>query len=96
MKNHGIRHVALSVESQNYELRLTLGALAEIESVLGCNDLKSLVEELKSLNSDKLRCMLIALLRAADAIEPATIADRADPVQAAAAITEVVKTGFAA
>ena len=81
--------VNLRVESGVFPLRLTLGALAEIESSLGCSDLNELLETLKSLSVNQLATVLNALLRAGGLDDPQPISEQANPIQAAQAIARV-------
>ena len=55
--------VRLVVDGKVRKLRLTLGALAEIESSLGCQDLKELDLRMRSLSATDLLAVLAALLR---------------------------------
>ena len=56
--------VAFRVGRAQYALCLTLGALAEIETALGCDTLTGLHTRLKHLSAEDLYLVLKALLRA--------------------------------
>jgi hypothetical protein len=94
MKPNSGMATSLEIESRVHRLSLTLGALAEIESALGCKDLRSLTDELKTLNAEKLSHVLVALLRAGGAEDAEGLAKRTNPVAAARAIGAVFNTGF--
>ena len=71
-------------------LCLTLGALAEMETVLGCDGLTGLAERMRALSARDLTTVLAALLRGGG--EPA-LADRladapVDPREAAEAVAK--------
>ncbi|NJC41521.1 hypothetical protein GGQ87_001779 [Brevundimonas alba] len=53
----------MSLAGAERRLCLTLGALAEIETALGCDGLASLAERMRSLSAVDLTVVLAALLR---------------------------------
>ncbi len=55
--------VALSLDGVERRLRLTFGALAEIEAGLGVRDLAEMGARIGRLNARELRLVLAALLR---------------------------------
>jgi hypothetical protein len=55
--------VTLEVGGEAYVLCLTLGALAEMESALGCDTLAELQARLKQLSAADLLIVLAALMR---------------------------------
>ncbi len=64
MSVNGARgEVALSVDGHQRKLCLTLGALAEIETTLGCAELKELDLRMRALSAKDLIVVLAALLR---------------------------------
>lgn len=64
MSVNGARgEVGLSIDGCERTLCLTLGALAEIESALGCSELKELDLRMRALSAQDLLVVLAALLR---------------------------------
>lgn len=82
------RESVLIIEGRRYRLRLTLGALAEIEEGLEVDGLKALGARLSRLSASELLRVLGALMRAGGAsdADPATL--EIDPREAARAVAE--------
>lgn len=71
---------------------LTLGALAEMETALGCAGVEALVERLRRPSAGDLRAVLAALLRGGGEADAEQLAGGAGFAEAA----EAVARGFAA
>lgn len=69
-------------------LCLTLGALAEMETALGCDGLLSLAERMRALSAKDLTAILAALLRGGgeDALASELAYALVDPCEAAEAV----------
>lgn len=63
MANRARGETELQAGGKSYRLRLTLGALAEIEDGLGLNDLSEIETRLKNLRAADMAIVLAALLR---------------------------------
>lgn len=61
--------VGLEIDGEIRALCLTLGALAEIETSLGCSELKELDLRMRALSAQDLLTVLAALLRGAGEAE---------------------------
>ena len=72
--------VTVEIDGARHTLRLTLSALAEIETLLGADGLPALGEALKSLSAARLTAVFAALLRAGGAEDCDALAGRADPM----------------
>lgn len=80
---------AIEIDGETRKLCLTLGALAEIETSLGCASLKDLTVRLKAVSAGDLIVLLAALLRGGG--EPETAARVADlALDPKAAITAIL------
>lgn len=55
--------VALCIGGRRRVLRLTMGALAELETVFGCDGMAALGARLRDMSEDDVRTMAAALLR---------------------------------
>jgi len=86
MTNPQSGDAALSIDGATRPLRLSLAALAEIETALGVDELPDLAVRLGRLSAQDLHVVLTALLRAGGAAHPETLAARADPVHTARAV----------
>ena len=88
MTNQMRGDVDLKIEGECFRLRLTLGALAEIESGLGLGSLLDLAERLRAPTIADLAVILAALLRGAghDMTNEALLARQVDLQSASAAI----------
>jgi len=75
----------LTIGGARYVLCLTLGALAEIESLFGCRSLAELQARLKQLSANELLQVLAILLRAGG--RPANVSS-VKPADAARAVAE--------
>ena len=71
-------------------LCLTLGALAEIETALGCDGLGALAERMRTLSARDLEAVLAALLRGGGGADlAATLGESSvDPLEAAEAVAK--------
>ncbi|XBQ16284.1 MAG: GTA-gp10 family protein [Oceanicaulis sp.] len=85
---------AIEIGGEAHMLRLTLAALAEIETGLGCDGLEALGERLKRLDAAGLKLVLAALLRGGGADEADTLAGLAGPRAAAAAVADCFRTNL--
>ena len=65
MTNHIRGDVPIVIDGVTRRLRLTFGALAEIEGALGSRDLGEMGARVARLNAGELRAVLAALLRGA-------------------------------
>lgn len=86
---NGVRgEVAVVLAGEARTLCLTLGALAEIETALGCAGFAELAERMRALSARDLMAVLAALLRGGGEVELARgIAGAAiDPREAAQAV----------
>ena len=64
MRANGVRgEVIATLAGADRRLCLTLGALAEIETALGCDGLTALAERMRALSARDLGAVLAALLR---------------------------------
>ena len=88
MTNQMRGDVDLRIEGELYRLRLTLGALAEIESGLGLGSLLDLTDRLRAPTVADLAVILVALLRGGghDMANEALLARQVDLPGAASAI----------
>ncbi|MDQ8027212.1 MAG: GTA-gp10 family protein [Brevundimonas sp.] len=87
---NGVRgEVRATLGGEERQLCLTLGALAEIETVLGVNGLEALATRLKALSARDLMAVLAALLRGGGERDLADqISDlKLDPREAAQAVS---------
>jgi hypothetical protein len=75
-------------------LCLTLGALAEMETALGCEGLAALAERMRGLSANDLSVVLAALLRGGG--EPALARELAEAPVDPRAAAEAVAKAFAA
>ena len=95
MAVNGVRgEVTARLAGAERKLCLTLGALAEIETELGCDGLTDLAERMRALSARDLETVLAALLRGGGEAEFAASLGEApvDPLEAA----EAVARAFAA
>lgn len=90
MDANGARgEVVVSLAGAERRLCLTLGALAEMETALGCDGLAGLAERMRALSARDLIPVLAALLRGGGEKALAdTLADTADPREAADAVAK--------
>ena len=90
MDANGARgEVVVSLAGAERRLCLTLGALAEMETVLACDGLAGLAERMRALSARDLIPVLAALLRGGGEKALAdTLADTADPREAAEAVAK--------
>jgi hypothetical protein len=81
---------AAMLAGRERRLRLTLGALAEIETALGLESVGGLAERMRALSGRDLTAVLAALLRGGGEHELAAKLDRAaiDPREAAEAVAK--------
>lgn len=84
----------IQIDGRSHTLRLSLGALAEIESQLGVEGFKPLSERLGRLSASDLVSVLTALLRAGGADEAEALAAGADPHSAARAVAACFKANL--
>lgn len=80
--------------SRELRLRLTVGALAEIDSRLGIQGPVALSERMRSLGPDDLDHMLCALLRPVHGEGAPALARSVPPVQASRAIADLFEEAF--
>lgn len=87
---------ALAVDGRARRLCLTLGALAEIETALGCRTMAELEARLRALSAADLMAVIAALLRGGGEREAAARIGEADvaPGAAARAVAEAFRLGF--
>ncbi|WP_375285284.1 GTA-gp10 family protein [Marinicauda pacifica] len=78
----------LLADGGRYPLRLTLGALAEIETALALDGLKALPARLTEPGAGDLIVILTALMRAGGASEPDPAAMTLDPGETARLIAD--------
>lgn len=92
--NRARGEVTASLAGAERRLCLTLGALAEMETALGCDGLTGLAERMRALSARDLTAVLAALLRGGGEQELANALGEAvvDPREAA----EAVARAFAA
>lgn len=64
--------VAVTLDGRDYKLCLTLGALAEMETSLGCVSLHDLEGRMKAVSAADLVAILTALLRGGGEMEAAS------------------------
>ena len=91
MRANGVRgEVIATLAGADRRLCLTLGALAEIETALGCDGLTALAERMRALSAGDLGAVLAALLRGGgeDALADAVTEAPLDPRQAADAVAK--------
>lgn len=89
MTANGVRgEVVATLAGAERRLCLTLGALAEIETALGCDGLTALADRMRALSARDLCAVLAALLRGGgeDALADALSEAPLDPRQAADAV----------
>lgn len=96
MAANGARgEVVATLAGAERRLCLTLGALAQMETALGCDGLVSLAERMRSLSARDLTAVLAALLRGggedslADELSHAPV----DPREAAEAVAKAFAAG---
>ena len=90
MANPQRNEASLSVDGRARSLRLTLGALAEIEQALGAVGFSDLAERMKKLSARDLLHVTGALLRAGEGPQaPDPAGADIDPAEAARAVAEV-------
>lgn len=90
---NGVRgEASIEISGQSYPLCLTLGALAEIETALGCASLQELQSRLKALSARDIAVLLEALLRGGGAED--VRAASAPPNAAAAAVARALSAGL--
>lgn len=80
--------IGLEVKGVIYPICLTLGALAEIEGVLGCESLGDLRVKLSGLTGRDMQAVLCALLRGGGVMEADDVAFTASPNAAAVAVAQ--------
>ena len=85
--------VALDVGGETVSLCLTLGALAEIERALGCEQLSDLDARLRALSARDLVVILTALLKGGGS--PVALAHQIAPDVAARAIADAFRAALA-
>lgn len=91
MGANGVRgEVSVMMAGLERRLCLTLGALAEIETALGCEGLGALAERMRSMSARDLQTVLGALLRGGGEAELAARLSGApiDPREAAEAVAK--------
>lgn len=88
---------ALTVDGRVRRVCLTLGALAEIESALGCRTMAELEIRMRALSAVDLLLVVAALLRGGGEAEAAARIDGLDvaPGEAARAVAEAFRLGLA-
>lgn len=84
----------IQIDGQSYRLRLTLGALAELEALFQAGDLQALGTRLGKLTLRDLCAVLAVLLRAGGAEEGEALARAAAPDAAARAIAACFKANL--
>lgn len=94
MTNPQRGETAIQIAGRAHQLRLTLGALAEIEAGLGCDGLEALSARLSRLDATALRVVLAALLRGAGAADGDGLAGDADARTAARAVAACFKANL--
>jgi hypothetical protein len=82
--------VVVSLAGTERRLCLTLGALAEMETALGCDGLSGLAERMRALSARDLMAVLAALLRGGGepALASALAGAAVDPREAAEAVAK--------
>lgn len=87
---------ALTVDGRSWRVCLTLGALAEIESALGCRTMAELELRMRALSAGDLMIVIAALLRGGGEAEAAAGVGAADvtPGAAARAVAEAFRLGL--
>ena len=85
--------VELVVDGRAHTLCLTLGALAEIETALGCDTLAELQVRLKQLSAREIMRVLTALLRGGGAGDT-ELASQVSPGAAAVAVAEAFRAAL--
>ena len=91
MKANGARgEVLATLAGAERRLCLTLGALAEMETALGCDGLAALAERMRALSARDLMVVLAALLRGGGetALAAELVGAPVDPCEAAEAVAE--------
>lgn len=91
MKANSARgEVVATLAGEERRLCLTLGALAEIETALGCDGLTTLAERMRALSARDLAVVLAALLRGGGERDLANALGEAavDPREAAEAVAK--------
>jgi hypothetical protein len=86
--------VVATLAGTERRLCLTLGALAEMETALGCEGLAGLAERMRRLSANDLTVVLAALLRGGG--EPALASELAEAPVDPRAAAEAVAKAFAA
>lgn len=89
--------VALAVGGRPRRICLTLGALAEIESALGCRTMAELELRMRALSAVDLMLVVAVLLRGGGETEAAAQIGKLDvaPGEAARAVAEAFRLGLA-
>ena len=89
--------VSIEIDGKPRRLCLTLGALAEIETALGCHKLQELQARLRALSANDMVSVLAILLRGGGESEVAASLERAavEPGSAARAIAEAFRVALA-
>jgi hypothetical protein len=85
---------AIHIAGRAHVLRLTLSALAEIESTLACDGLDALARRLAKLDAGALKIVLAALLRGGGAEDADRLAGAADARAAAQAVSACFKANL--
>lgn len=87
---------ALTVDGRARRVCLTLGALAEIESALGCRTMAELELRMRALSAGDLMIVIAALLRGGGEADAAAGINAADisPGEAARAVAEAFRLGL--
>ena len=91
MRANGARgEVVATLAGAERRLCLTLGALAEMETALGCDGLAALAERMRALSARDLMVVLAALLRGGGETTLAAelVGAPVDPCEAAEAVAE--------
>lgn len=94
MTNSARGDVSIEIDATPHTLRLTLAALAEIETALGVSGFEALAEALKALDAGSLIQVLTALLRAGGAQDAETLAKQAELALAARAVAACFKANL--
>ncbi|MEO0881491.1 MAG: GTA-gp10 family protein [Pseudomonadota bacterium] len=89
--------VGLNIAGRVHPICLTLGALADIETALGCDNLAELDLRMRSLSASDLIIVLRALLKGGGETELASRIEAADiqPAEAAKAVASAFKVALA-
>lgn len=87
--------VSLEISGKACTLCLTLGALAEIETALGCTSMRALDMRMRTLSAGDLLTVLNALLRGGNS-DAVTDVGAINPAIAARAVADAFKRGVGA